>query len=98
MAARQVDGRSVPAPNSYRRLGVFRSPVLEEFLTRLGDERVKVSEDTSSPWIEVDVFGRYGWNQFAIWKATDAIYKRDKKGAAGDDPLAMTVAIRMAKK
>jgi hypothetical protein len=53
-----------------------------------------VTDDTDSSWIEVDIFGKYGWVQFAIWKATDELYALDKYGAAGDDPIALATAVK----
>jgi hypothetical protein len=77
------------------KLKLVNSTKLIEFMNRLPkDARFKITEDTMSSWIEVDVFGRYGWVQFAIWKATDQLYALDKHGAAGDDPIAIAAAVK----
>lgn len=79
----------------HRRFALYRSGKLLELLTALQPSaRVKITEDTESSWIEVDVYGRYGWVQFAIWKATDALYALDRDGAAGDDPIAIRTAVK----
>ena len=80
-----------------KKLKLYTSATLNELLAHLRRERYRVAEDTGSSWIEVDVYARYGWMQFAIWKATDALYKLDKKGAAGDDPIAISTALRHIK-
>lgn len=77
------------------KLKLVNSVKLVELMNRLPkDARLMVKEDTKSSWIEVDVFGRYGWVQFAIWKATDKLYALDKHGAAGDDPIAIAAAVK----
>jgi len=78
------------------RFHAHRSLKLDEFLTALNDPkmRVKVTDDSFSSWIEVDVHGKYGWAQYAIWKATDALYILDRNGAAGDDPVAVRTAVQ----
>ena len=78
-----------------RKLAVCNSPKLAEFMSRFDSkERFKIIDDTDSSWIEVDVFGKYGWVQFAIWKATDELYALDKYGAVGDDPIAIATAVK----
>jgi hypothetical protein len=79
------------------RLKIYDSNKLTEFMLSFPIKtRFRVVEDTMSSWIEVDVHGRYGWVKFAIWKATDELYALDKNGAAGDDPIAITTAVRRA--
>jgi hypothetical protein len=56
--------------------------------------RIKVTEDSESPWLAVDIWGKYGWCYFAIWVRTDELYELDRNGAAGDDPIAVNTCLR----
>jgi hypothetical protein len=78
------------------RFWAHRSRKLDELLASpaLADARVKITDDTGSSWVGVEVFGKYGWVGFAIWKATDALYALDGNGAAGDDPIAIRTAVK----
>jgi hypothetical protein len=76
------------------KLQLVQSNTLDSLLARLTrEQRTVVKEDTGSSWIEVDVQGRVGVARFAIWKATDALYRLDRHGAAGDDPIAIEAAL-----
>lgn len=75
-------------------LKACQSDKLKELLNRFGrDAHFKVTEDTLSPWIEFDVFGKYGWVRFAIWKSTDELYALNIHGAVGDDPISVPAAV-----
>ena len=71
---------------------------LGAFMVEVNDARTKICVDSDSPWIEIDVWGRYGWRRFAIWKVTGDLFELDVHGAVGDDPIKLEDAIRQVQR
>jgi hypothetical protein len=63
---------------------------------------IRVKNDPASPWLEVDVEPAWGEEatpdnaerKFAVWKATQRIYRVGPDGACEDDPIESIEEIR----
>jgi hypothetical protein len=80
--------------------GVGLRSIEEAFPRRV----IKVKDDPMSPWLEVDIEPAWGQEatpdnaerKFAVWKATQRIYRVGLDGACEDDPVMSIEEIREA--
>jgi hypothetical protein len=80
--------------------GVGLRSIEEAFPRRV----IKVKDDPASPWLEVDIEPAWGEEatpdnaerKFAVWKATQRIYRVGLDGACEDDPVESMEEIREA--